>query len=198
MKNDNPAIQLTPDEIRKKLGGHYTGYEANYILKMANLESIESEKKPDNDDQKSVTQETNYYKAMTLFEFDKGILLSNTVPEWFRAFGLDFSKKLQAEYQCEAQGEKSLAEVTSLNFMRTLYIQAKINSYLGIGTISETGVKYLAVLSKELDRAERHYFTSLQALRSLRMPPLEVNIKTQTAIVGQNQIVQANTNDKPI
>jgi len=53
-------------------------------------------------------------------------------------------------------------------------------------------VQYLAVLSKELDRAERHYLASLQALKMLKSPSFEVNIKTNTAVVGQNQIVQAN------
>jgi len=112
---------------------------------------------------------------------------------------LEFSLNLQKEYKCETQSEKSMAEIVALNFSRVLSIQDEINSYLRKDSITDIGVKYLAVMSKELDRAERHYLASLQALKMLKMPPLEVSIRTQTAIVGQNQIVQANTqNDKAI
>lgn len=198
MQDNKPKPTITVEQIKQYLLDAHIGYESDYILRQADKEITEKSKQIGKGGKREVTSDTNYYKAMTLFEFDKGVLLANAIPEWFKVFGLDFSKNLQTEYGCITPSEKSLAEIISLNFMRILTIQIKINSYLGLGTMSETGVKYLAVLSKELDRAERHYLASLQALRSLRMPPLEVNIKTQTAIVGQNQIVQANNNDKPI
>lgn len=174
------------DEIKDIIKGFYTGFDAQYILRQAEKEIKDLEK------QKKFTSDTNYYKAMTLFEFDKGVLLINALPELFRAFALEFSKNLQSEFKCTTASEKSLAEVTSLNFIRTLFIQDRIRAYIGIGTITDTGVKYLDVLSKELDRANRHYLNSLQTLKMIKQPILEVNIKTQTAVVGQNQIIQSN------
>ena len=55
----------------------------------------------------------------------------------------------------------------------------------------------MAVMGKELDRANRHYLTAIQTLRMLKQPPMQLNIRANTAVVGQNQIVQANTNNEP-
>jgi len=110
--------------------------------------------------------------------------------EKFKVFALEFSRNLQTEYGCTTASEKSMAEVIALNFVRVLAIQDKINSYLTLGSITDMGVKYLEVLSKELDRAERHYLSTLQALKYIKSPALEVNIRTNTAVVGQNQAVQ--------
>ena len=141
---------------------------------------------------KSVSGESTLYKAMTLYEFDKGVLMATAIPERYRAFSIDFSRNLQKEYQCENPSEKATAELVAINFVRTLDIQTRINGYLGRGEITDMGVRYLAVLSKELDKANRHYLNSLQTLKMIKLPAFEVNIKTQTAIVGQNQLIQAN------
>jgi len=176
----------TLEEIRDSIKNSATGFDAWYILEQADRE-MKGFKEPT-----EIVSNTNYYKAMTLFEFDKGVLLLNAIPELHRIFALEFSKNLQAEYNCVTPSEKSVAEIVCLNFVRTLEIQRKIKDALE-RMKTRYDIQYLAVLSKELDRAERHYLTSLQALKMLRSPSFEVNIKTDTAVVGQNQIVQANS-----
>jgi len=173
-------------EIKKTMSEMSLGFDSKYILRRAEEEMKDFKKDT------RVASNTNYYKAMTLFEFDKGVLLLNSTPDLHRVFALEFSKNLQAEYSCKTPSEKSIAEIISLNFVRILDIQQKINAYLEMKTINPNGIGYLNVMSKELDRAQRHYLTSLQALKMLKTPLLEVNIKTQTAVVGQNQIVQSN------
>jgi len=190
MPKNKLAKPRTIEEIRKSIRDSGTKFDSKHILKLADKE-LSGLKGP-----KEFGPDTNLYKATTLLEFDKGFLMMSVVPERYRVFALEFSKNLQSEYQCKTQSEKSIAEVTSLNYVRVLEIQDRINSYLGKGSVSDTGVKFLSVMSKELDRAERHYLSSLQLLRMLKMPPLQMNIKTNTAVVGHNQIVQANTNDK--
>lgn len=185
MPNNKITKTKSIEEIRKSIGESCTGFDSKYILRLAD-EEIKDLK-----DKKEFSLDSNYYKAMTLFEFDKGVLLLNAIPNLHRVFALEFSRNLQAEYNCTTPSEKSIAEVTSLNFVRILEIQRKIKDALE-SMKTRYDIQYLAVLSKELDRAERHYLSSLQTLKMLKMPPLEVNIRTQTAVVGQNQIVQAN------
>lgn len=181
------------EEIKKTLADSSTNLDSSYIYKQADKEMGDF-KSP-----QEIKPNTNYYKAMTLLEFDKGVLMLNTLPELHRVFALEFSKNLQTEYNCKTPSEKSVAEIISLNFVRVLSIQQKINAYLDMKTISENGIGYLNVMSKELDRAQRHYLVSLHTLKMLKMPPLAVNIRTQTAVVGQNQTVQTNNqNDKAI
>ncbi|MFH1792149.1 MAG: hypothetical protein ABH819_00710 [Patescibacteria group bacterium] len=183
--SDNKIIKTkTIEELKNIILKSGCGFDANYVLSQAENE-IGAIK-----DKKEIGPETFFYKSMTLFEFDKGPLLCTSVPERFSVFALEFSKKLQDEFKCVTASEKSLAEITSLNFIRTLWIQDRIKAYLGVGSITDMGVKYLDVLSRELDRAERHYQTSLQVLKMFKSPDIKVNIKTNTAVVGQNQAVQ--------
>jgi len=120
------------------------------------------------------------------------------VEEQYRTFGVDLLRRLQQEYGCETISEQATAELATINYIRTLEIQNHINGYLSIGTVTETGVKFLAVMSKELDRANRHYLTAMQTLKMLKQPSFNVNVKANTAIVGQNQLIQENQNVKPI
>lgn len=184
MQKNKIVKTKTIEEIKEAISGSSTGFDSRYVFRQAD-EEIKNFKEP-----KVISSDTNYYKAMTLFEFDKGVLLLNSVSDLHKVFAIEFSKNLQKEYDCKTPSEKSLAHITSLNFIRSLEIQHRINSYLEMKTINQNGIGYLNVMSKELDRAERHYLTSLQALRTIKMPQLEVNIRTQTAIVGQNQAVQ--------
>lgn len=185
--NQNNSLKSTEakttEEVRDIILQSGTGFDAKYIL--GNVEEELNTLK----NKKEVAPDTFLYKSMTLFEFDKGVLLLNAIPELHRVFALEFSKSLQTEYNCKTPSEKSMAEVVSLNFVRVLETQRKIKDALG-NMKTRYDIQYLAVLSKELDRAERHYLNSLQALRTLHSPSFEVNIKTNTAVLGQNQVVQ--------
>ena len=184
MSDNKITKPKTLEEIKAIVSGLGTGFDAKYVLGKVEEESKSL------DFPKDATSDSFLYKAMTLLEFDKGILMLNAIPELHRVFALEFSKNLQEEYGCKTPSEKSLAEVVALNFIRVLGVQSKINSYLGKDSVTDIGVGYLNVISRELDRAERHYMTSFEALRTLHTPSFNVNIKTNTAVVGQNQAVQ--------
>lgn len=181
-----PKSAIEKFDIQEFISGCAIGDDPIAILRQAQHDLDNSPEAQD------MTTKSSLYKALTLFEFDKGILMTSAVPEKYRSFSIELSRSLQKEYQCETASEKATAELVALSFIRTLEIQNKINSYLGRGEITDMGVRYLAVLSKELDRANRHYLSSLQTLKMIKQPAIEVNIKTQTAVVGQNQIVQSS------
>lgn len=177
----------TIEEIKKDFELLGTNYDARYILEKANEED-NSEKSVD---AHSKLNDTFYYKAMTLLEFDKGILMLNAIPDLHRVFALELFKDIQKEYDCKTATEKSLAEVLTLNFIRILETQRQI-TYSESNAKTKYDFQYVEILSKELDRAQRHYLSSLQALRMVKMPQLEVSIRTQNAFVGNNQVLQKN------
>lgn len=133
-------------------------------------------------------------QVMKTLEFEKGQLLLMALPEEYRAFGLDYFRNIQIEHNCNTPTERSLAESISLCFMQTLFIQKKITAYLGLESISDTGIKYLGFLSVELDKAHKRYLSSLQILTSIKNPQAEMNVRAQTAIIGNNQLIQSNNN----
>ena len=57
--------------------------------------------------------------------------------------------------------------------------------------ITENRTKYLAMLSKQIDRANRQFLSALTTLKQLKTPSIEMNIKTNTAFVSQNQQINS-------
>lgn len=194
MKNNKTDIEATSptksiEEVKKMLSHCRTGSDPNTILREADkvLAGTKSgEIRP-------TSLDGSVFKSLTLFEFDNGSLLTLSVPEQYKTFGIDLMRNLQVEYNCQTSSEKATSELAAVSYIRTLEIQRKINALLSQSSISELGIKYLAVLSKELDRANRHYLEAILALKSQKQPQLDVSIKTQMAILGQNQLIQANS-----
>lgn len=179
----------TLDEIRAGLGKSKISVDPDFVLKEADKEL--SNKK---EGQFALTPENSVFRAMSVLEFDTGILMSTVIPEQYRSLAIDMMRQLQKEFDCHTASEKATAELAAVNYIRTLEVQNRITRYVALGTISENGVKFLAIMSNELDRANRHYLTTIQALKTMKQPHLELNIKTNTTVIGQNQVVQTNNN----
>ncbi|TSC83563.1 MAG: Uncharacterized protein G01um101416_1222 [Microgenomates group bacterium Gr01-1014_16] len=173
-------------EVRADMAQLTTRYDPNILLKkIGNKPGFPEEGT-------QLGGKDDLFKISTLYEFDNGILMTVSVADYYNTFGIELMRSLIGEYECRTASEKATAELAAINYIRTLDIQRKITMYLSKGEVSEIGVKYLAVMSKELDRANRHYLTAVQALRTLKQPPMQLNIRAETAVVGQNQIVQTN------
>ena len=178
----------TVEEIRKGLAALTTSYDSNEVARRADKEIREQK-----DGNWTGGPETTVFKAMTLNEFENGPLLITALAEQFRTFAIDLLRKLQTEYRCQTPSECALAELASLNFVRTLDVQQKMTSYFNKGSFSADGVKYLNLLSVELDRANRHFLTTINSLKMMHQPTFNFNLNTQTAVIGQNQVVQAGS-----
>lgn len=188
MQKNKIEKSKTTEEIQKVFESLDTGYNKGYILREANkeLEKLKQSEKF------TILPDSAYYKAMTMLEFNHNVLLTNAVPDLHSSFAIEFFKNLVAEYDCKTPSEKSLAEVVTLNFIRILEVQRKIkDNQKKVQTRYD--IQYIAILSKELDRAERHYLTSLEVLRTIHNPILNMSIKTNSAVIGQNQVVQVKS-----
>ncbi len=186
---DNSKALDKPKPLNEQL---QTNYDPSSVLKRAQAKLDKVKGKNEDEYEGKTNAEDDLFKAMTLSEFKNGALLVTTVPEQYKTFAIDLSRKIQEEYGCTTISEKATAELAASNYIRTLEVQHRLNNYLSLGTITDTGVRFLAIMSTELDRANRHYLATIQALRVIKQPQLEVNIKANTAIIGQNQMVQAN------
>lgn len=148
--NENKSItgpSSTPFLSKKRLSELRMEYAPECVLDRATKELEEKGVTSHSSDGKDVI-----FKAMTLSEFENGLLLSVSTPEFYKTFGIDLMRKIQQEYQCATPSEKATAELMALNYTRTLDIQRKITNYLNLTTISDMGVRFLGVLSKELDK----------------------------------------------
>ena len=163
-------------------------------------------------------------RAMSLHEFNNGKLMSQCMPQEYITFAIDFSRQIQKQYDCQTVAEKAIAELATVNYVSVLDIQKRIiealdrqrglssarphaecernkdffyppSDYLHACKRAELGLKLLNILNKELERANRHFLMAIQTLRMMKQPSIQVNIKTNTAVVGQNQMVQTNSHE---
>lgn len=161
------------------------------------------------------------YKAVSLFEFDNGILMTQAIPNKYRTLAINLFRSLQQEYNCKTTGEKVLTELATINYVRFLDLNERIESSLATITAQSyrhdtclspkdpfyrgnpnrsacqrtaLELKLVAILSKSADQANKAYLSALHSLNYFKQPPLKINIKTQNNIVGQNQFV-ANSHE---
>jgi len=192
IKKFNASLVVSPEQKEKVLEvikQFRVPFDPDVVVESVLKESGEAKR------EQSITPESSIFKALTLFEFNNGMLMGMVLSEQYKTLAVNMSRELQTEFDCKTVSEKATAELVAINYCRTLEIQRRINSYLQPGSITDMGVKFLDVLSRELDRANRHYLTAVQVLKTMKQPKLQLNIKTDTAILGKNQLIQTNRHE---
>ena len=119
----------------------------------------------------------------------EGYVLMNSLGSDYQGLAFQMKKDLQQEFNCIKPSEKALVDIIVNAYVRKLTYSNKMErnqKYLGS---EQDG--YRNYLSKELDRAHRQFLSALETLKAIQQPAMNVNIKTNTAFVGENQ--QFNT-----
>ncbi len=176
---------ITKKNIEDMLGRMGTDADPTIVRKRA-FELIKGSK----DGDQFSPNDTSLVRAMSLSEFTNGILLSTGVSMRSRTFAIDLMRRFQKVYACETHSEKATAELAAASYVRALDIQSILSNFINKDSYGDLTIRAISVLGKELDRANRHYLTAIQALRILKQPSVQLNIRADTAVVGQNQAVQ--------
>jgi len=137
-----------------------------------------------------------YRDALAVYGLDNHSPLSYTIPDAYRPLAIEFSRQLIQDYDCQTAGEKALAETIVSAYARILILSRQLNATIYADSIplATNQVRFYSMLSKELDRANRHFTTALTTLIQLKSPIPNINIKAKTALVAQ---VQQFNMDKP-
>lgn len=172
-------LPYAPEAVFKKLGDDLVPKLEGGQIKPTDWESEES--------QKLIMQ------ALMVDEFVSHYGLVESVPENYRPMIIEQSRQLISEYNCTTTSEKQLAELAGMAYVRALVAAKRFNGCIAVSEyISDDRTRYLAVLSKELDRAHRQYLSALATLKQIKAPALEINVKAKTAFVAQNQQINAH------
>lgn len=129
------------------------------------------------------------YQMLTLFEFDNSLLIAANFKEDFRVIVTELSACFQAEYDCKTTSQKATAHLVAQNFVRTLQIQRYIYMLLDRESFTDLSTQRLGILEKAYDRANRQYLLSLQALQAFKLPPINVKLFANNAMIGHYQQV---------
>lgn len=126
--------------------------------------------------------------SMTL-GLDTGYILMNSLERDYQGLAFQMKKDLQGEFDCKKPSEKALVDIIVNAYVRKLTYSNKMEyNQKHVGAQYDG---YRNYLSKELDRAHRQFLSALETLKAIQQPAMKVNIKTNTAFVGENQ--QFNT-----
>ncbi|MCJ7793157.1 MAG: hypothetical protein MUP45_04275 [Candidatus Marinimicrobia bacterium] len=141
----------------------------------------------------------SFRQLMNLGSLDSFRGITEIVDQEYKGRVTEFATRLYQEYDCKTPAEKALAQTVVVAFERILQLTGAFNRILKKDDQTNDFFvilnKRLQILGMEIDRANRHFLTALQTLKQIKAPQLEVNVKTKTAFVAQNQ--QFNVGNKP-
>ncbi len=128
--------------------------------------------------------------AMTL-GLENQFPLADTVHERYRGLVIELATNLTREYDCKKFSERALVQAISIAYGRILEYSIALRSFIKLNSTSHVTNEYFSMLGKELDRANRHFISSLQTLAQIKSPTPDLNIKTKNTFISENQ--QVNT-----
>jgi hypothetical protein len=127
--------------------------------------------------------------ALYAYEAESHIALLESFSERFRGGIKVICKQFISDFDCKTATEKILAETAAIAFGRYLDASRRLNNCLDVDNyITPNKTAYMAMLSKERDRAHRQYLSTVSSLKQLKAPPIDIQIKTTNAYVSQNQL----------
>lgn len=136
--------------------------------------------------------------ALRTLGFDNDYTVSMTVNQRYAGLSIELRRNLIKNFACTTHAEKVLVDAVVAGYIRTLRIGEAFEAGLEEGSLWPEKTSYMSMLSKELDRANRHLLASYQALVQLKRPPLKVSVKAQQAFVAQAQQFNANKGEKTL
>lgn len=140
-------------------------------------------------------EESDFLKqALLTLGFENDHALMYTVDSRYRSLSIELRRQLIKDFDCRTHAEKVLVDAVVLGYMRTL----RNTEAYSAGLESEGGLwsdktNYLGMLSKELDRSNRHLLAAYQTLVQLKRPQMNVSVKASQAFVAQAQQFKVET-----
>jgi hypothetical protein len=121
-------------------------------------------------------------------------LLSEAVEEEYKSYIVQVARDLEKEFKIVTSSEKILVNNLVISHVCILQLTSKLNKYLVSSDMLMGSDKYCSILSKELDRAYKHYDYSMRLLMNLKAKPVNVNINTfqQLNVVEKDKLISEN------
>ncbi len=126
-------------------------------------------------------------KASVALGLDTHIPVLYAIYKGYRSLAIEFANNLIKEFKVHNENEKAVVHMIVISYIRCMVLSEEITKILEDGKISENINKFYAHTSKDLDRAHRQFASALTLLKELKSPAIQVNVKTNTAFIAQNQ-----------
>ena len=125
--------------------------------------------------------------------------ISTVVSEDYQPFLIAFARQLIEEYKCDNPSEKAMAEVAAIAYVRVLEYTDLFRCIRKTNDISNEKNGFYNTVSKELDRAHRHFESSISMLKQMKVPPINLKVHSKNTFIADKQQfnnVQENNESK--
>lgn len=172
----------TPSEIRERIiKSLRVDVDPELLLERAKKKNILGENFDKENNQELMRE------IVATFSFDNDYSLAEVTPNKYHGLSIELRRKLIKDFDCSTHAEKILVDLIASAYIRVLNTNEKMTTAIGNKQTCKTLNDYLAILSKEIDRSNRHLITAFQTLTQLKRPPISVKVKTQNAFIAQAQ-----------
>ena len=198
-KGNSIQKKYTPEEAKNMvLGMAHAEGDLHYMLQELGSDTLPKFLHGNEKEQKEAREvlNTRVLEIMRALENDTHVVLMESFNHEYRGLAKEFSTNLIKDYDCNTYAEKALAEIITNAYIRILDNSRRLNNDIGGPglPINDIKTRYIAMISKQIDRASRQFITALTVLNQMKTPFIEVNIKAKTAFVSQNQQVNLTNN----
>lgn len=135
-------------------------------------------------------------KAVMDLRFENDLSIIEAVEGKYRGMMLELKRNIIKEYGCKTFSEKALVDLAVNAYSRNLTMSRMlVNTTTAGHTTKELNI-YLSIMSKDIDRANRHFVTAIETLKQFKQPNLKVNIKSKNAFIVDKQQFVNNQNNQ--
>lgn len=195
-RNQNvPAKKHTEAEVRTAMKEQYLVPDNPAVVLMQLGKLLDRMNDGVMEADKDIADET-IGKGVALLNLDTHFLLSIATKDEYRSFSIELASQLISEYDCKTASEKALAQLTAQAHVRALQYARSFNNAVAIGDATPNLNTFFAIMSKEIDRANRQFITGLTTLKQIKNPVIAVTLKTHAAFIAQNQQFNAGAKDE--
>lgn len=138
-----------------------------------------------------------YASAIYVFALDNHYAATDTVKKEYKPMVIEIANQFVAEYRCTNPSEKALADLAASAYCRYIQYSSHFQNISNIEWLSSEKNGLYANYSKEVDKAYRQFLTAIMTLKQMKSPISQINVRTNTAFVAQNQQVNAVKEDLP-
>jgi hypothetical protein len=129
----------------------------------------------------------------------KQYALTTAVAQEFRPLLITFARQLIEEYKCDGPSEKAMAEVAATAYVRVIQYSEVLSRVKHAESVTNEKNGFYNIISKELDRAYRHFESSISMLKQMKLPAINLKVHSKNTFIADKQQfnnVQENNESK--
>jgi len=138
-----------------------------------------------------------YSSSIYIFALDNHYAVIDAVKKEYKPMVIEMANQFISEYHCNAPSEKALSELAASSYARYIQYSDLFQNIANIEWLSSEKNGLYAIYSKEADKAYRQFMMAITTLKQLKSPTPQINVRTNTAFVAQNQQVNAVKEELP-